>query len=117
MAALVTDVGEQQIAQRINGAGTKPDWIGSGTDATAEAEGNTALGTEVETRDQDASPSVTTDTYTVVVTHTYGASFTIVEAGLLDASSGGNMYVRGTFGGITVGSGDKIEFTVDLQIT
>ncbi len=117
MAALVTDVGEQQIAQRINGAGTKPDWVGSGTTATAEAEGDTTLVAEVETRDQDGAPSVTTDTYTVVATHTYGASFTIVEAGLFDASTSGNMYVRGTFGGIAVGSGDKIEFTIDTQIT
>jgi hypothetical protein len=118
MAALVTDVGEQQIAQRINGAGIKPTYVDSGTGTSGPSETDTTLQSPCGEARDNGTPSVVGDTYTVVATHTYAGSFTISEAGLFDAASGGNMYVRGVWiGGIAVSPGDKIQFTINIQIT
>jgi hypothetical protein len=42
---------------------------------------------------------------------------TITNAGLFDASSTGNLYVKGDFTGVVLAAGDKIQFTIKLQQT
>jgi len=115
--ALVPDVGEREIAKRINSTGTKPDWIASGTGTTAESETQTALITEVESRVQGTASNPQDARYQVVGQITYTATRAITEAGLFDANTSGNMYVRGVFSAINVVSGDKIEFTIQIDIT
>jgi hypothetical protein len=55
------------------------------------------------------------DTYRVVGTLTANSNAAITEVGLFDASTGGNMYVRGTFAVINLEAGDSIQFTIDCQ--
>lgn len=115
---VVTDIGMGIVTNRIKGAGTEPNNIGWGTGATAAAVGNTALETAraeartvgTSTREQT---NVANDTYQVVGTITAsGSSAAITEVGLFDASTAGNLFLRGTFSAINVSVGDSIEFTI-----
>src|SRR4051812_36887703 len=104
MAPLVTDAGLAIITNRIIGAGTEPKFVATGTGATAEAVGQTALVTEVETRTTGTSSRTTTtktnDTYHVVGTITATAARALTEGGLFDASTVGNMLARGVHSSI-----------------
>lgn len=94
-------------------------WHASGTGSSAEANTETALVTEVETREAGTQADVSagaTGNYRTVATHTYGAAFSIREHGIFNASSAGTMLDRSLFAAITVGTGDSIEFTYDLEI-
>ena len=91
-----------------------------GTGTAAPADGNTGLQTpRAEARVAGMSSVVTTDTtndtYRVVGTLTANSAAAITEVGLFDASTGGNMYVRGTFAAINLEEGDSIQFTIDAQ--
>lgn len=57
------------------------------------------------------------DTFQVVATITSASSQTIAEAGVFDASTAGNMLLRGTFTGIPLANGDSITFTAKVQLT
>lgn len=115
---VVTDVGMGIITNRVKGAGTEPNHIGWGTGVTAAAAGNTALETaRAEARTAGTSTreqtNVTNDTYQVVGTITAsGSAAAITEVGLFDASTAGNMFLRGTFDAINVNVGDSIQFTI-----
>lgn len=122
MAALLTNVGITQIIAALFGdAHTAPVHVHWGTGTTAEAVGDTALQTpSAEARVSGTGSKQTTntsnDTYQVVGSITSASSQTISEAGLFDASTAGNMYVRGTFTGIALTSGDAIEFTMQIVL-
>lgn len=99
-----------------------PRYIGWGTANTAEAAAQTTLATEasearVAGTDTQQTTSVTNDTYQVVGTMTADGTKTIQEAATFDASSSGNMFIRGIFTGIPVELNDQITFTFKLQIT
>lgn len=118
MATVVTDIGEQGIVDRIDGLGTQPDWIGSGTGAGTAAETDTTLFTEVsEARILGTASQPAADTFRVVGTQVYAGTKTITNAGTFDASTGGNLYVHGDFGGIAVNNSDSIQFTIDIVIS
>lgn len=88
-----------------------------GTDNTAEANTNTALGVEVESRtDGSQSEGSSTNIYQTVGTISATGAHTIVEHGVLSASSGGTLLDRSVFSGISVTSGDSIEFTYELTV-
>ena len=61
--------------------------------------------------------STTNDTYQVVGTQTAGTGETITNAGLFDASTSGNLFVKGDFTGIALNSGDSIQFTFKVQFS
>jgi len=62
--------------------------------------------------------TTTNDTYQVVGTITCaGAGKTITNAGLFDASTGGNLFAKGDFTGIALNVGDSIQFTFKIQFT
>lgn len=61
--------------------------------------------------------TVTNDTHQVVGTNTAGGSLTITNAGVFDASSSGNLYVKGDFTGVVLASGDSIQFTFKVQFS
>lgn len=92
----------------------------SGTGSTAESIGQTALVTEVETREEGTQViSESGDNiYQTVATHTYGSSRTIWEHGLFDQlASGGKLWDRSKLTtSISVVSGDKITWTYNLTI-
>lgn len=105
------------ITNRIKGAGTEPKYVAWGTGTTAAVETNTALETEsAEDRTEGTSTQQTTttsnDTYQVIGTITSLSTQAITEVGLLDASSGGNAFMRATFDAINLNADDSIQFTI-----
>lgn len=91
----------------------------SGTGSTAEDATDTVLVTPCgEARDIGTqTEGATADIYKTVATHTYAGAFTITEHGVFNASTGGTLMDRSVFTGISVLSGDKIEFTYQLTCT
>lgn len=123
MATVVTNAGLDIVTNRIKGAGTEPNWIDWGTDATAAAATDTALGVpggeaRVSGTSTRETTSVANDTYRVVGTMTEGgAGATIAEAGLFDASTAGNMFVSADFTGVALNNGESIQFTFNVQFS
>ena len=66
-------------------------------------------------RSSGVTTSVTNDTYQVVGTRTATGAGTVTNAGLFDAASGGNLFLKGDFTGIALASGDSIQFTIKAQ--
>lgn len=90
---------------------------GSGIGATAEAQTQTALVSEVGTRatgtrQEGASANI----YKTVGVVNYSGSFAIREHGIFRAASGDVMADRSLFAAINVGNGDSIEFTYELTL-
>jgi hypothetical protein len=125
VATFVVNAGVDIITNRIKGAGTEPLNIGWGTAAGTTAKTDTTLFTEklvdLSTSagtDHTAGTStrqtttVTNDTYQVVGTRTATGAGTVTNAGLFDAASGGNLYLKGDFTGIGLAIGDAIQFTI-----
>jgi hypothetical protein len=118
---VVTDAGMDIITNRLKGSGTEPKYVHWGTGTTGAAAADTALETaRAEDRTDGTSSRVTTtvtnDTYQVAGTITAaGSSAAITEAGLFDASTDGNMLLRGTFDAINLQIGDSIAFTVKVK--
>ena len=77
--------------------------------------------TETGTRTAGTSTQQTTttanDTYQVVGTLTAGGTLAITNAGLFDASTSGNLFVKGDFSTISLSSGDSIQFTFKTQFS
>lgn len=123
MANVLTNAGRAILTNRIKGAGTEPNYVAWGTAAGTAAVGDTTLFTEAsETRVAGTSTreqtSVANDTYRVVGTITCaGAGKTITNAGLFDAVSTGNLFVKSDFTGIALNVGDSIQFTFNVQFT
>lgn len=122
MPDLVTTIGKQQIANRLNGTGTIFGWLGIGTGTTAPAAGDTALQTALGARLAATNSVVTTtttnDTFRAVATFP-GATYagTITECGLFDALTAGNMIERSTFSAIGVSALDSIQIVMDLKFS
>jgi len=124
MATLVVNGGLGIVTNRLKGAGTEPLHVGWGIGAGTTAVGDTTLFTEAlvtlsaGTTDHTAGTSTqqttntTNDTYQVVATRTATGSGTVTNAGLWDAASGGNLFLKGDFTGIGLVSGDSILFTI-----
>jgi hypothetical protein len=90
---------------------TKPTHMGIGTGTTAPALGDTALQTEVGTR-QSASKSRSNNVLTLEATFAAGnGTGAITEAGVFNASTGGTLYSRITFSVINKGSNDSLTLT------
>lgn len=82
-----------------------------GTGGTAEAIGDTALVTEVETRSSGTQSAPAGNQYRTIGTITATAARVITEHGLLSASTGGTLFDRSLFSAINLGIGDAIQFT------
>jgi hypothetical protein len=125
VATVVTNVGKSIIAKRMFGgtpSQVEPKYLAWGTGAGTAAAGNTSLFTEAaETRVSGTGSTITTtntdDTHQIVATITSGSAQTITNAGIFDASTSGNLYVKGDFTGIALNNGDSIQFTFKVQMT
>lgn len=128
MATLVVNAGKDIITNRINGAGTTPLNIGWGTGTqTTTLATDTGLGPTTVEKLVDLATSAGTDhtvgTATRVTTTTTNDSFqvtgtrtatgagTVTVAGLFDAASGGNLFVKGDFAGVPLAINESIAFT------
>lgn len=124
MATFVVDGGLDITTNRLKGSGTEPLNVGWGTGAGTTARTDTSLFTEalvslaaggtdhtVGTSTRQTT-NTANDTYQVVGTRTATGAGTVTNAGLFDAASGGNLYLKGDFTGIGLASGDSIQFTI-----
>jgi hypothetical protein len=122
-ATVFTDAGKAIVTNRLKGAGTEPNYLAWGTGAGTSAASDTTLFTEAsESRVSGTSTrqqtTVANDTYQVVGTMTVaGSGKTITNAGLFDASSGGNLFMKGDFTGIALNVGESIQFTMKVAFT
>ena len=121
MATLLVNTGRAIITNRLNGGGATPQYVGWGTGAGTTGATDTTLFTEVLPRVSGTVSQVTTsstnDTFQVVATQTAGTTETITNAGLFDASTSGNLFVKGDFTGIPLNSSDSIQFTFKVQFS
>jgi hypothetical protein len=121
MATLLVNTGRAIVTNRIKGSGTEPVYVAYGTGAGTTAAADTTLFTETGTRQTGTSTqqttSTTNDTYQVVGTQTAGGTLAITNAGLFDASTSGNLFVKGDFTTINLSSGDSIQFTFKTQFS
>ncbi len=116
---VVVDDGMAIITNRLKDSGTTPHFIEWGIGAVAADAANSTLGSAGAHESRTAgtmtqqTTNETNDTFQVVgtITCATGAK-AITEAGLFDASTSGNMFLRGTFSAINVNVADSIEFTV-----
>ncbi|MEM3845137.1 MAG: hypothetical protein QXU98_05490 [Candidatus Parvarchaeota archaeon] len=116
---VICNVGIAKIAGLVAGTATGGfDYMATGTGTAAAAATNTALETEVlrvSTTNSLVTTSVTNDTSQFVATFNYTATYAITEAGIFDASSGGNLLSRQVFAPVNVVSGDSIQITWKVQ--
>ena len=122
MATLLVNTGKAIVTNYLNGgAATQPKYIGWGTGAGTTGATDTTLFTEVLPRvsgtTSQVTNSTTNDTYQVVGTQTAGTTETITNAGLFDASTSGNLFVKGDFTGIPLNNGDSIQFTFKVTFS
>ena len=129
MATVLTSLGEFKMVDLIDGtsavhwdiATAKIAW-GTGAGTAIKGDGSTtgiALFTEAaETRIAPTTVTQpTADKIRWVGTMTCaGAGKTITNSGLFSAA-GDNLCIHGDFTGIVLAVGDKIEFTIDLEVT
>lgn len=91
-------------------------YVAIGTDSTAEAAANTALGTELS-RHTGTVSYVSGQIYQVKATFAAGSGTgAIVEYGLFSSSTGGTMLNRDTESVINKGSSDTLTVTCQLTI-
>jgi hypothetical protein len=109
---LVVAIGKTFIASRMVGtASTVMSHMAIGSDQTAAAVGNTALGTELG-RVTLTSSTASSNSVTYVATFPAGTGTgDVKEAGILNAGTGGSMLCRTTFPIVTKQSGDSIAIT------
>ena len=122
MATLLVNTGKAIVTNYLNGgAATQPKYVAWGTGAGTTAATDTTLFTETGTRTSGTmsqqTTSVTNDTYQVVGTMTAGSTLAITNAGLFDASTSGNLFVKGDFSTVNLNSGDSIQFTFKTQFS
>ena len=119
-ATVLTQVGEEWIVDKLDETvQTTGDYIGWGTGAGTAAKADTALFTEAsESRVTATRTQPVADKIRWVGTLTCaGAGKTITNAGNFTAVTAGTLIVHGDFTGVVLAIGDKIEFTIDIEIT
>lgn len=117
MANIYTDVGENLTADMFDGTAAAPaNWyVGWGTGAGTAAKADTTLFTEsAEARVAVTESQPSSNINRLVGTITASAGRTITNAGIFDASTGGNMALKGDFTGVVLANGDSIQFTFEL---
>jgi hypothetical protein len=115
---LITNVGKARFAAIAGGfTSTLPKYVAIGTNSTAAAATDTVLGTEITTGGGErrladtiaqTTTTVTDDTVSLTAVFSFTASFAIVEAGLLDAITVGNLFARRVFAAVNVVNGNVV---------
>ena len=125
MANVLTTVGKGIMTARMLGATpsqVEPKFVAWGTGAGTAAVADTTLFTEsAEARTTGTGSQVTTtvtnDTHQIVGTIVATAGRVITNAGVLDAATVGNLYLKGDFAGVTLATAESIAFTFKNQLT
>tara|TARA_Y100000296_G_C5158672_1_gene250599 strand:+ start:987 stop:1427 length:441 start_codon:yes stop_codon:yes gene_type:complete len=107
----IVTAGKNLVATLVGGTGTEFTHMAIGTSSTAVAAGNTTLGTETG-RVTLTSKAVTDNDIAYIGDFPAGTGTgSIVEAGILNASSAGTMLNRATFSAITKSASDALKIT------
>lgn len=119
MANVLANAGKAIITNRIKGSGTEPTFAAWGTGAGTAAATDTTLFTEgpearVSGTSTQQTTTTTNDSYQVISTITASAARAVTNAGLFDASTSGNLFVKGDFTVINLSTGDSIQFTIKV---
>ena len=119
---IITNVGKADVADLIGGVNgiAAFDYIAIGTGTTAEAATDTALGTEVARGQATKSlitTNVTNDTLQLQFAFNFTSSNAITEAGVFNASTGGDMLCRTTFSAVNVADGDSLQITYKITVS
>jgi hypothetical protein len=114
---LVVAVGKEVIAARLVGNTIAvPSHMAVGTDATAAATGQTALGGELGRVVLDSTARAS-NVLTYVATFPAGTGTgALTEAAILNAASTGNMLCRTTFSTVNKAAGDTIVITWNVTV-
>lgn len=116
---VVTTAGVNYLVDALQGT-VEPEnmkYHGMGTGNTAEASGDTALVTEVESRATGSqTEGASANIYRTVGTITATQARAVVEHGIFSASSAGTLLDRSVFSVINLALGDSIQFTYDLTL-
>lgn len=115
---LITTVGKTAVADQLLAAPgiAKPTHMAIGTGATAAAAGDTTLQTEL---DRNALTSKTRASNVVTMVGDWAAgdgTGAITEAGILNASSGGSLYVRAVFSVVNKGALDTLSISWTITV-
>lgn len=119
-ATVLTQVGEEWIVDKLDEVvQTTGDFLGWGTGVGTAAKADTALFVEAtEARVTATRTQPATDKIRWMGTLTCaGAGKTITNAGNFTAVTAGTLIVHGDFTGIVLAIGDKIELTIEVEIT
>ena len=121
MATLLVNTGRAIITNRLNSGGTIPSFVAWGTGAGTTGQTDTTLFAEVSPRVTGTVTQQTTnttdDTFQVVATQVAATPETITNAGLFDALTSGNLFVKGDFAGIPLQANDSIQFTFRVSFS
>lgn len=119
---VVTDVGKEALAQFLASAAAGAtqfpfQFIGIGTNSSAEAASNTALGTELA-RHTGVASYVSGAVYQVTATFATGmGTGAIVEYGLFNSSAAGTLFARDVESVINKGANDTLTVTAQYTIS
>lgn len=115
---LVVTVGKNFVASRMKDAtATAMSHMAVGTNATAAVVGDTTLGTETA---RVALTSTTVTTNSVAYVATFGAGTgtgALVEAGILNNSTGGTLLCRTVFSVVNKGANDSLTITWTVTVS
>lgn len=121
MATIYTDAGEAITTDALQGAvlTAEPLFVAMGTGAGTAAKADTTLFTEsAEARVSGTSSRFTSGStnngYRVVGTQTASGARAITNAGNFDASTSGNLFIKGDFSTINLASGDSLQQTDEV---
>jgi len=114
---LVVTAGKNWVADRMNDANTVMTHMAVGTSSTAAAAGQTTLVSE-SARGALTSTTVTANAIAYVETFAAGtATAALTEAGIFDASSGGDMLARTVFSVVNKGANDSMTITWTITVS
>jgi hypothetical protein len=114
---LVVTTGKEFIAARMVGTPTEMSHMAIGASSTAAANGDTALGSELG-RVALASDTVAGAVVTYTATFPAGTGTgAVVEAGILNAGSGGTMLCRTVFSVVNKGADDAMSITWTITVS
>ena len=114
---LVVTAGKNWVADRMNNANTVMSHMAIGTGTTTAAAGNTTLVTELD-RNALTSTTVTDNEISYVCTWSAGdGTGAVTEAGIFDASSGGDCLARTTFSVVNKGANDSLTVTWAITVS
>jgi hypothetical protein len=114
---LVVTAGKNWVADRMNDVNTKMSHMAIGTGSTAAVAGDTALGTQLD-RNTLSSTTVTGNKIAYACTWAAGdGTGAITEAGIFDASSGGDMLARTVFSVVNKGAADSMTITWTITVS